>query len=212
MSLHFTSVADEPEQRGLIERVKEGDVAAFERLVEPHLPRVRRFARSMVSDPADADDIAQDALLKAYLGIRNYRHRSSFSTWLYRIVRNTCIDAARSAYRKRRDRSEPLGDDNEPEAGAEGRPEHALQLARQRERLWAALRRLPPEYRTAVLLFDLEGFAQDEVAAIEAVSVGTVKSRISRGRKQLRTLLESDRAFEYGNASPVPFVKPERSH
>lgn len=205
-------MVDEPEQRELIERAKEGDVAAFERLIEPHLPRVRRFARSMMSEPADADDLAQEAVLKAYVGIRTYRHHSSFSTWLYRIVRNACIDVSRSAYQKRRQKSEPLDAESEACTRATTPPEANLEQGRRRERLWAALRRLPPEYRSAVVLFDLEGLTQDEVAAIETVSVGTVKSRISRGRKQLRTLLSEDAAFDAGNDSTEHFVKPERSH
>ncbi|MGD8859971.1 MAG: sigma-70 family RNA polymerase sigma factor [Myxococcales bacterium] len=204
-------MSDAAEQHALVQRAKDGDVAAFERLVAPHVPRVRRFARSMCSDPADADDVAQDALVKAYLAVRSYRYQAAFSTWLYRIVRNTFIDSTRSAHARRRDRTETLEPAQEPAGGAGDRPDEQLLRARRRALLWDALRKLPTEYRTAVVLFDLEGFSQEEVAAIEEVALGTVKSRISRGRKQLRALLGEQDLLEAGNLDGSDLVEPKRS-
>lgn len=186
-----TPVPQVVEQSALIERAKRGDVAAFERLVSDELPRVRRFARSICRNQAEADDLAQDALLKAYVSIRSYRFQATFSTWLFRILRNTFIDYTRSAHGKRSARSEPLGPELELAGGDDSRPDVTATRRELSGQLWDALQTLPLEYRSAIVLFDVEGFSQEEVAAVEGVAVGTVKSRLSRGRKQLRALLEA---------------------
>src|SRR5690349_17767363 len=112
------------EQTGLLERAKQGDLRAFEALLVEHVPRIRRFARAMCQNPADADDLAQDALLKAYLAVRSYRFQAAFSTWLYRVVRNAFLDHARAAGTKQRARDRALGPEDEraadPMPGPEG--------------------------------------------------------------------------------------------
>lgn len=178
-------------QAVLLRRAQDGDVPAFELLISEYSPSVRRFARSMCRDAATADDVAQDALLKAYQRIRSYRFQAAFSTWLFRIVRNTLIDHSRSAHVRREAKAEPLEAACEIPAPGTA-PDVASSTAELRQSLWEALARLPLEFRTAVVLFDVEGFSQDEVAAIEKVAVGTVKSRLSRGRSMLRKMLSDE--------------------
>jgi RNA polymerase sigma-70 factor (ECF subfamily) len=173
----------------LIGRAQGGDVVAFEALAAAHLGLVRRFARAFAPSEADADDLAQDALIKVYKSLRLFRYQAAFSTWLYAVVRNVFLDVAKSRAVRERAAEEPMhGQEVEGIAG-EGAPDELLAQAQDRQRIWSALREVPVEFRTALVLFDIEGHSYDEVAAIEKVAVGTVKSRLSRGRAHLRRLL-----------------------
>ncbi|RKH44686.1 sigma-70 family RNA polymerase sigma factor [Corallococcus llansteffanensis] len=177
------------ELRALILEAQDGNVPAFELLVASHLPRVRRFARAFAASDADVDDLAQEALVKVYRSLRSYRFQSAFQTWLYSVVRNAFYDTTRSRAGRERAREEPLEQEHIlAPSGAESADE-GLMRAQERDRLWRALRALPEEFRTAVVLFDVEGHSYEEVADIEGVPVGTVKSRLSRGRAHLKALL-----------------------
>ena len=199
------------EQTALLERAKQGDLRAFEQLLAEHVPRVRRFARAMCASPADADDLAQDALLKAYLSLRGYRFQAAFSTWLYRIVRNAFLDHARAAGTRQDARNRSLDAEDERAPDPALVPEDALARGQLRAQVWDALRELPLEFRTALVLFDIEGLSHEEVAAVEGVALGTVKSRLSRGRAQLRVLLSARGVLEPGNAQATDLVQPRRS-
>ena len=179
---------DREDLEGLVARAQQGDVRAFEALIGRHLPQVRRFARAFAGSSADADDLAQEALVRVHRHLRLFRWQSAFSSWLYAIVRNAFLDAARGRAATRRALEEPLRHEHAETAGG-GRPDEAMERAQERERVWAAIRRVPVEFRTALVLFDVEGSTYDEVAAIESVAVGTVKSRLHRGRAHLRRLL-----------------------
>jgi RNA polymerase sigma-70 factor (ECF subfamily) len=178
----------------LVARAQEGDARAFERLVASHLGRVRRFARAFAPTTADADDLAQEALIKVYRNLRSFRYQAAFGTWLFAVVRNTMLDHARSAAGRARAREVALGPEHADGAAEGVAPDDRLAAEEDRRHLWSALRRVGLEFRTAVVLFDVEGRTYDEIAAVEGVAVGTVKSRLSRGRAQLRRLLEGGRA------------------
>jgi RNA polymerase sigma-70 factor (ECF subfamily) len=180
--------------RALISEAQDGNVRAFELLLASHLPRVRRFARAFASSEADADDLAQEALVKVYKSLRSYRFQAAFDTWLYAVVRHVFLDAARSRAGRERSKEEPLSMDHaRAPSGAEAADE-GLARAEERQKMWRALRELPAEFRTAVVLFDMEGNTYEEVAAVEGVPIGTVKSRLSRGRALLRNILAGEQA------------------
>ena len=217
---------DAQEIEGLIRRAQQGEVRAFETLVGAHLPLVRRFARAFARNDDEAGDLAQEALVKVYRSIRSYGFQSAFSTWLYAIVRNVFLDGARSRVGKERAAEQPL-----ERRHVEGRPSMVgdgtgdpdamradLQLEREEERrrVWDALASVPPEFRSTLVLYDIEGLSYDEVAAIERVPLGTVKSRLSRGREHLRRALAPGKTLTssedgVGNPSPAPLVTPKRT-
>lgn len=188
----------------LIARAQEGDVRAFEMVLESHLPTIRRFARAFAANESEADDLAQEALVRVYRNICSFRYQAAFSSWLYAIVRSAYLDANKGRSGRRRELEEEYRDSHgEREGGS--RPDEAVLAEEDRQRVWSALREIPAEFRTAVVLFDIEGLTYDEVASIEGVAVGTVKSRLHRGRAALKKLLEDTSAkkgtFDKGAAS-----------
>ncbi|SET49670.1 RNA polymerase sigma factor [Stigmatella erecta] len=182
------------ELRALILEAQDGSVRAFELLVASHLPRVRRFARAFAASDADVDDLAQEALVKVYKNLRSFRFQSAFQTWLYSVVRNAFYDASRSRVGREHAREAPLAPEHAQAPSDAESADESLMRAQERDRLWRALRALPEEFRAAVVLFDVEGHSYEEVAAIEGVPVGTVKSRLSRGRTHLKALLAGTQA------------------
>lgn len=185
---------DGDETARLVRRAQGGDVRAFEELVSAHIPQVRRFAQAFAHDEGDAADLSQDALIKVYRSIGSYRFQSAFSTWLYAIIRNVFLDNARS--RAGRERAQELPFDvrhidsgRSVEADDTARADVQIEREQERKRVWQALVEVQAEFRATLVLFDIEGLTYEEVAAIENVPLGTVKSRLSRGRDQLRRLL-----------------------
>jgi RNA polymerase sigma-70 factor (ECF subfamily) len=201
-------VIDPPNSDELIKRAQAGDVRAFETLIETHISRLRRFARSFAKSDADADDLAQDALIKVYRSLRGYRFESSFSTWLYRVTKNCFMDAQRSAATRERTVaavSEGAGQADDNLAVA---PDVLLLRAEERARLWAAIAGISVEFRTVLVLCDVEGLGIGEVAAIENLPQGTVKSRLHRGRTQLARILQDSE--QDGNQATATSVQPNK--
>jgi RNA polymerase sigma-70 factor (ECF subfamily) len=189
-----------------------GDVRAFERLIAAHVEKIRRFARAFSRSDADADDLAQEALIKVYRSIRSYRLEAAFSTWLYAVVRNAFLDAQKSRAGRERASERPLqtGDrEARPDETALG-PDELLAQAQERRRLWEAIGRVSEEFRTALVLFDVEGLSYEEIAAIERIPLGTVKSRLKRGRDQLRRQL-GEASQKAGTPALPASSYPERS-
>jgi RNA polymerase sigma-70 factor, ECF subfamily len=200
--------------RELVTRAQTGDVHAFELLLAEHIPQVRRYARAFANNEADADDLAQEALVKVYRSLQSFRFQSAFSTWLYTLVRNTFLDVVKSRGHKERSLQSPLDverDETENDATA---ADEALILNEQHATIWAAIRRVPTEFQTALVLFEVEGMSHEEIAQIEKVAVGTVKSRLSRARQYLRTLLVDDprsRHTPTGNPHSLNVVSPKEA-
>lgn len=179
--------------QAVVRRVLKGDVDAFSALVNRYQDRIYSVALNYVSNPEDAVDVTQDAFLKAYTKLRTFDSASSFYTWLYRIAINTAIDFIR----KRKSRPvDSLDDERYAEAGFEpvskdpaSDPEKVAARTEQAGVLRAAIGSLSDKLRAVVVLHDVEGLSQEEVAEILKVPVGTVKSRVSRARAELRDLL-----------------------
>jgi RNA polymerase sigma-70 factor, ECF subfamily len=188
------SVVSEParqdEDQALVEAIQRGDGDAFSRLVRKYQHRVVGLARGIVADPSDAEDIAQDAFLRVYKGLAGFRGTSQFRTWLFQIVINT----ARSFRSRQRSRVETAVDEQALEA-AEG-SDHVETAVVARDEVTRALSKLPVELREAVLLRDVEGLDYREIAELLGIPMGTVESRIFRGRQQLRMALTA------GNVGP----------
>lgn len=173
-------VADD--ERYLIKRSCAGDVGAFEALVLAHQDRVYNLAYRITGNHEDAADAAQDAFVRAYQALPRFRGESSLSTWLHRIATNAALDLVR----RRPDvppvelpADQPAHDDPAAEV-------HSREVNR---RVHAAVGRLPAEYRVVVVLRDFQGLAYEEIAKVLQIPVGTVRSRLSRGREALRGLL-----------------------
>jgi len=194
----------------LIERAKEGDVAAFEKLIGAQLGRVRRYARAFATSDPDADDLAQEALLKVFRSLRLFRYQSAFGTWLYAVVRSVFLDREKSRAGRNRTLEEPLEGRAALDASGDPPPDEVIAQGQERRRVWEALWRVPADFRSAIVLFDIEGYSYDEVAAVEGVPVGTVKSRLSRGRSHLRRVLEESER-ETPSASGTE-LSPTSSH
>ena len=152
---------------------------------------VYNVALRMMNHSEDAKDISQEVFLKAYRNIGNFDERSQFSTWIYRITANTCIDEMR----KRKGRqSFSLEEELEGEEGSMQRqvadagetPEESMLREEQKSEILQALESLSPEHKVAVILRDIKGLSYEEIAEILELTLGTVKSRISRGRNQLK--------------------------
>jgi len=182
-----------------IERLKRGDAAAFERLVADRSGEIYGLLYRLTENPEEARDLTQETFLRAFQSIGHFRGDADLRTWIYRIAINQARNRWRWWRRRRRDTTVSLDAPDGPfgqplnatlKAEASESPEQQT-LARERERvLRSALRGLGTAYRETVVLRDIEGFSYEEIAATLEISVGTVKSRLSRGREELRRKLE----------------------
>jgi RNA polymerase sigma-70 factor (ECF subfamily) len=191
--------------RQLLERARAGDGLAFGELIRPYVPSVRRFAYAFARNWSDADDLAQDALLKAFRAISGFEGRSSLSTWLYSVTRHVCFDHQRSQQVRARGSEESLEvaavvDAPSPLPG----PDRVLETKHEAEQLWRALKSLPSEFRVPLVLFEIEGLEYQEIARIEGVPIGTVRSRLSRARQQLEVELSRLEPFRPSRAGTEP--------
>jgi RNA polymerase sigma-70 factor (ECF subfamily) len=182
------------EQR-LVEDAQRGDLDSFNQLVRLYESRVFNLSYRMLGDREAAADAAQDAFFSAYRNLRSFRG-GSFRSWLLRIATNACYDALR--FRKRRpsisldatfnpdDDSAPLDPPDMGESPDESALRHELGAAIQE-----GLAQLPPDQRAVLILSDIQGMSYDEIAEITRANLGTVKSRLSRGRARLRDILRA---------------------
>ena len=191
--LRSTTVSDDPVQRRdliLIERARAGDLDAFNDLVRLHQDQLFALVVRMVPDRDQASDVVQEAFFSAFRNLAGFRG-GSVKSWLNRICVNAAMDTQR--LRKRRP-SQPypeLDDESwQPPAGPEADPERIAVTAERSRAINEAMTRITGDQRTAIVLFDVEGYDYSEIADMTGVSLGTVKSRIHRGRLALRAILE----------------------
>jgi len=170
----------------LVTRAKSGDARALEALCVRHAPRVERLARHLLRDPEDARDAAQEALAKLCVRLRQFRGEAQFSTWLHRLVVNTCRDAAeRQRTRRHEQLPEELGADLEHD------PARSVRISELRRELCDSLAGISSEQARVVVLKDALGYTFEEIAAAAGMPVGTAKCHAHRGRNRLRERLES---------------------
>jgi RNA polymerase sigma factor (sigma-70 family) len=172
------------DEAALVAQALAGDREALGALVMRYAASVRRVTRAILGDAAEAEDAAQDAFLLALLKLDQFDRTRSFGPWLMRVVTNAAIDRGR---RRRIRRTRPLEDDV-----AAATPSADVEVERRAlgERLEAALAQLPERYRTAIVLFDVEGYSHGEIAEMLGVARGTVRSAVFHARRRLRRLLQ----------------------
>lgn len=158
--------------------------AEFEALVREHAPRVRALCASVLHDPAEADDAAQDAFLKAHRSLARFKGDSSFGTWVHRIAVNVCLDRLRAASRRRAESLEALSERDAAALRTLTEPSAEASLA-DRDLAERLLSRLTPEQRLAFTLCERDGLSYGEIAAAMSCSLDSVKSRIKRARADL---------------------------
>lgn len=180
----------------IIRRVQHGDAEAFGMLVEAYQKNVFNVALQMTGNREDAQDMAQEAFLKAYSSLNSFRGDSKFSSWLYRIVANVCLDFKRR--QGRRPASSLTVEDDEGEileldiADESQSPERLLERKLTREAVRRGLAELPEEQRQILLLREIQGLSYEEIGEAMGLEPGTVKSRIFRARKKLCAFLLKD--------------------
>ncbi len=177
-----------------IQAAKRGDLTAFNRLVMAYQNTAYNVAYRISGDADAAADACQEAFLSAFRGIQNFRG-GSFKSWILRIVTNACYDQLRYKGRRPANSLEEVAEQPDYSAklvNGHERPEEYALRQELSHLIQEAITNLPPEQRTVVVLSDIQGFAYQEIAEITGVSLGTVKSRLSRARMKLRDhLLEN---------------------
>lgn len=180
-------------EKVLLQRAKKGEMAAFESLVTAYERRVFTLALRSTGSEHDAADITQEVFLRAYRSLDSFRGDSGFSTWLYRITSNLCVDYARKAAAG--GKVVTLGGDDDeqrediPDPNQMGRPEEALENKELRQELDAALKLLSAEHRRIIILRDVAGMRYSDIASMLEIEEGTVKSRLARARAAMRKIL-----------------------
>lgn len=178
----------------LIRRAAQGDDGAFEQLVLAHQRQVYNLCLRICCNEADAMDLSQEAFIRAWRGLGQYQFGAEFSTWLYRLTRNVCIDFLRAQKRRQTVPLHLNDDEGETELPlpdtAEG-PEERAVAGERRRALAQAMQALSPEHREILTLRVIEDLPYEQIAQILGVRTGTVKSRLARARISLKNILKS---------------------
>ena len=184
------------EELAVVQRVQRGDVNAFEDLVAAYEKNVYNLALRMTGNAQDAEDMAQEAFIKAYNSLSSFRGESKFSVWLYRIVSNVCLDFLRKKNKQGTVSLSVEDDDGEdsqldlPDLSQS--PEELLEKKLTREAVQRGLKALPEDARQILLLREIQGLSYEEIGQTLGLESGTVKSRIFRARKKLCAFLLAD--------------------
>lgn len=195
-----TGTAAEPDDEALVLRAQAGDLRAYDELVTRHRGRIYAMIRNMVKNDTDAWDLSQEAFIKAWQALPRFEAKARFTTWLYRIAHNCVYDFTRKR------RPEGGGDEINDELLTRERidpaavatpsdvrsPDEALAGDELRVKIEAALEKLSPEHREAVILKDVQGLAYKEIAEVMSCSLGTVMSRLFYARQKLQSLLKDE--------------------
>ncbi|NLG25224.1 MAG: sigma-70 family RNA polymerase sigma factor [Clostridiales bacterium] len=174
------------DERALVRSASNGDADAFERLMTAHEGRMYAVSLRMCGNREDAQDCLQEAMLRIYRAMGSFKAQSSFATWVYRITMNTCLDELRRRKVRSSASLDAMLETGWAPSDEDDTPEHHALRAEQRRVLEREIAALPEDMRAAIVLRDVQGFSYEEIARILSANVGTIKSRISRGREKLR--------------------------
>jgi len=189
-SLPSTSVNIPAEDSALAAACQAGDLHAFERLYRLYGSRMKGIARNLLGTTSDAEDAVQDTFLKIQRSIASFRGQSTFATWSFRVLINTCYDARRSRMRKKEVTPEERPDDDAPRMEPRAHAAHpSLRLALER-----ALAQLTRHQRDVFVLYEVEGFRHSEIAAVLEISETASKNTLFQAKKNLRQVLEAPRS------------------
>ena len=177
------------EETEMISRCQRGDQEALKEIFDKYHERVYRIAYGVVRQREESLDIVQEVFIKLFRSIKNFKGRSHFYTYLYRMVMNTAIDHARKAGKQFISSLDEEGS-FEPSDNVEKGPERVLLQKELEERVKLAMDRLPPEQKAALIFRDVEGLSYQEMAEAMGCSIGTVMSRLHYGRKRIQELLK----------------------
>ena len=187
-------MGNSPDELSVIDRFKKGENSAFEELILRYQDRIYNLCRHMLGNTSDADDAAQDTFIKTYQNLKKFKPESALYTWLYRIAVNTCLDYKKRPFFESIFKSSDKGEEFILEAVSDKPSPEKLYESKQ---LGLALRnslgKLSLKLRTVIILKEIEGLSYEEIAEVLDVSVGTVKSRISRAREELKELMKKFR-------------------
>jgi len=185
----------------LVDRFKNGDATAFDEMVERYWDRIFSMVNQLLRNSQDAEEVTQDAFIRAHKGLVNFRGESAFSTWLYQIATNLARNRYWYWWRRKRDKSvsfdAPMGPDNDTTLAemipAEVETPDDITVTREFvTRIGKGMERLGAKHREILILRNIKNLSYEEIAAILGISVGTVKSRIARARESLRSKLGED--------------------
>ncbi|MDD5687963.1 MAG: RNA polymerase sigma factor [Elusimicrobia bacterium] len=182
------------EENNLVKKAKSGDVNAFEKLISIHQERIYNFAYYLTGNEPDARDLSQDVLIKIFCSINNFEEKSRFSTWVWRIIHNTFLDECKSSYKKNLSQSISLESILHVKDERDC-PEKEVEKSQFSENVEQTLLKIPVKYRITVVMYDIQGFSYDEIAEISKSSIGTIKSRLNRGRKLLSKMIMKSGTF-----------------
>lgn len=181
----------------LVEQSRQGNIEAFEELIRDYKKVAYNIALRVLRNVEDAEDASQEALIKVFKNIENFNMQSTFKVWLYRIVVNTCIDF------KRKKNTNILSIDEEFDFGERSQkrhdiadnsqnPDSLLEQNFNSKLINDAVDKLNDDYKTIIMLRDIQGFSYNEISEILTCNLGTVKSRLNRARKNLKEILENE--------------------
>lgn len=194
-------------EQELVARAKKGDQDAFEQLVKDNEKRIYNLVLRMVGNPEDALDLSQEAFLNAWKGLGNFKGDCAFSTWVYRLASNACLDFLRSKKRRQEHMGQAfsLDDEDAPSLPDEEQlqPQQQLEKKERARQLYRALEQLSDQHRQIIVMRELSGLSYQEISEALQLDMGTVKSRLTRARLSLKKIL-----LETGNFSPPPSSIP----
>ncbi len=186
----------------LIEQSRKGNIEAFEELIKEHKKSAYRIALKVLRNVEDAEDISQEALIKVFKNIQNFNMQSTFKVWMYRIVVNSCLDFKRKKTIDAYSLDETIKFDGNNEVKKEivdntNNPDVMIEKNFDSEMVNDAVNKLDDDFKTIIILRDIKGFSYQEISQILSCNLGTVKSRLSRARKNLKQIIEEEIKIQY---------------